>query len=94
MRAAQPSCAGHPPTDCGSPVRTSMPLRLVYASHRAHHPPPQAIPFMVLFGGEELAAGNVKVKDMVRKSEEVVALADLVGDLQQRVAAGRQTGLL
>jgi hypothetical protein len=45
------------------------------------------IPFMVLFGEDELAAGKVKVKDMAAKSEDVVALDALVGDLKARIAA-------
>lgn len=48
-----------------------------------------AIPFMVLFGDEELNAGNVKIKDMDVKSEDVVALDQLVPELQARIAAAK-----
>lgn len=47
----------------------------------------QGIPFMVLFGEDELTRGEVKVKDMAAKAEEVVALDKLVEDLKARTAA-------
>eukprot|EP00882_Tetradesmus_deserticola_P020206 GHRQ01021783.1.p2 GENE.GHRQ01021783.1~~GHRQ01021783.1.p2 ORF type:complete len:143 (+),score=88.13 GHRQ01021783.1:426-854(+) len=46
----------------------------------------QGIPFMVLFGETELQQGQVKVKDMAAKTEEAVALDELVGVLQRLIA--------
>jgi hypothetical protein len=46
----------------------------------------QGIPLMVLFGDEEIKKGEVKVKDMAAKSEDAVAVEDLVDDLKRRVA--------
>ncbi|GFH30655.1 histidyl-tRNA synthetase [Haematococcus lacustris] len=51
----------------------------------------EGIPFMVLFGEEELAAGNVKIKDMEAKSEDVVTLAELVPALLSRLAGKQQS---
>lgn len=45
------------------------------------------IPFMVLFGDDELARGVVKVKDMDAETEDFVEDAQLVDDLKRRVAA-------
>jgi len=47
----------------------------------------QGIPLMVLFGDDEINGGEVKVKDMSAKTEDVVKVTDLVVDLQRRVAA-------
>ena len=47
----------------------------------------QGIPFMVLFGEDELAQGVVKVKDMSAKSEDVVPLDGLADELRRRIAA-------
>ena len=47
------------------------------------------IPFMVLFGDSEVAAGVVKVKDLDAGTEEDVPLAQLAAELQRRVA-GKQ----
>jgi threonyl-tRNA synthetase len=47
----------------------------------------QGVPLMVLFGEDELARGVVKVKDMAAKTEDAVALDDLVDTLAARVAA-------
>ncbi len=41
---------------------------------------------MVLFGDDELAQGNVKIKDMGIKAEDVVPLVELVPELQKRLA--------
>lgn len=38
----------------------------------------RAIPFMVVFGTDELANGTVKVKDMRNKTEDEVPLAQVV----------------
>lgn len=46
----------------------------------------QGIPFMVLFGEDELAGGTVKVKDMAAKAEEAVPLDGLVARLQALLA--------
>eukprot|EP00775_Hariotina_reticulata_P012337 gene12337-12470_t len=48
----------------------------------------QGIPFMVLFGDDELKSGVVKVKDMAAKTEDAVAVDDLAGHLQRLVAGG------
>jgi histidyl-tRNA synthetase len=45
----------------------------------------QGIPFLVLFGEDELQQGVVKVKDMAAKEEHTVSLQELVADLQQRL---------
>jgi histidyl-tRNA synthetase len=50
----------------------------------------QGIPFLVLFGEDELAGGKVKVKDMGAKTEELVNLEEVVGDLQRRLGAVQQ----
>uniref|UniRef100_A0A383VD50 Histidine--tRNA ligase, cytoplasmic n=1 Tax=Tetradesmus obliquus TaxID=3088 RepID=A0A383VD50_TETOB len=47
----------------------------------------QGIPFMVLFGDDELQQGLVKVKGMAAKTEESVPLEGLVGELQRLIAA-------
>eukprot|EP00878_Enallax_costatus_P014599 GHUV01015273.1.p1 GENE.GHUV01015273.1~~GHUV01015273.1.p1 ORF type:complete len:810 (+),score=288.70 GHUV01015273.1:998-3427(+) len=47
----------------------------------------QGIPYMVLFGDDELQNGVVKVKDMAAKTEETVAVDQLVDQLQQLLAA-------
>ena len=49
-----------------------------------------APPLQVLFGEEELSSGTVKVKGMEAKTEDVVALQDLVPELQRRIAATTQ----
>uniref|UniRef100_A0A7S3QSI3 Histidine--tRNA ligase, cytoplasmic n=1 Tax=Dunaliella tertiolecta TaxID=3047 RepID=A0A7S3QSI3_DUNTE len=55
----------------------------------------QAIPFIVLFGDEELSAGCVKVKDMGEKTEDKVPLQDLTSDLNRRLQIRRaHSGLL
>ncbi|KAF5833236.1 hypothetical protein DUNSADRAFT_10518 [Dunaliella salina] len=55
----------------------------------------QAIPFIVLFGDEELNAGCVKVKDMGEKTEDKVPLQNLTSDLNRRLQIRRaQSGLL
>jgi len=41
----------------------------------------RGIPFMVVFGQDELQMGRVKLKDMRQHSEEEVTLADLVPSL-------------
>ncbi|KAK9824587.1 hypothetical protein WJX72_011519 [[Myrmecia] bisecta] len=48
------------------------------------------IPFVVLFGDSELAAGTVKIKEMAKKEEVDVQRADLVRELKQRIAALQQ----
>ena len=54
----------------------------------------QSIPFMVLFGEEEISNGNVKIKDMGIKAEDVVPLDRLVPELLQRLAVAAQRGPL
>jgi histidyl-tRNA synthetase len=44
----------------------------------------RGIPFMLVFGSEELEAGQVKVKDMLRKEEVLVQRERVVGELVQR----------
>lgn len=46
----------------------------------------QGIPFMVLFGDDELARGVVKLKDMAAKTEQTVQLASLVEELKKLMA--------
>ena len=45
------------------------------------------IPLVVIFGGDELAKGVVKVKDLAAHVEEDVPRATLVEDLRRRIAA-------
>lgn len=47
----------------------------------------QSIPFMVLFGDEEMRDKVVKVKDIALKTEEMVAEEDLVEVLRAKIAA-------
>eukprot|EP00201_Polytomella_parva_P013133 CAMPEP_0175049624 /NCGR_PEP_ID=MMETSP0052_2-20121109/6826_1 /TAXON_ID=51329 ORGANISM="Polytomella parva, Strain SAG 63-3" /NCGR_SAMPLE_ID=MMETSP0052_2 /ASSEMBLY_ACC=CAM_ASM_000194 /LENGTH=1000 /DNA_ID=CAMNT_0016313775 /DNA_START=268 /DNA_END=3270 /DNA_ORIENTATION=+ len=51
----------------------------------------QKIPFVVLFGEDELANGKVKIKDMDAKTEETVALDTLVAEMKKRIAARKET---
>eukprot|EP00981_Chlorochromonas_danica_P002793 scaffold539_cov187-Ochromonas_danica.AAC.14 len=44
----------------------------------------RGIPFMVVFGGDEVEAGQVKVKDMVKKEEVVLPREELVAELVRR----------
>lgn len=53
----------------------------------------QAIPFMVLFGDEELKEGVFKVKDIAQKTEEVVREGDLVEVLRVKIAAAASLDL-
>ena len=46
----------------------------------------QGIPFLVLFGEDEVQQGVVKVKDMVAKEEVAVPLPMLVAKLQEALA--------
>lgn len=41
----------------------------------------EGIPFVVVFGEEELANGTVKVKDIRTHSEEIIPIADMVAYL-------------
>ena len=45
----------------------------------------QGIPYMVLFGEDEIGAGQVKIKDMAAKEETLVPLDGLVEELQRRL---------
>ena len=45
----------------------------------------QGIPYMVLFGEDEIDAGQVKIKDMAAKEETLVPLDGLVEELQRRL---------
>ena len=45
----------------------------------------QGIPFMVLFGEDELKEAKVKIKDMAAKEETLVDLARVVEELQARL---------
>ncbi|KAG2423232.1 hypothetical protein HXX76_015488 [Chlamydomonas incerta] len=47
----------------------------------------QQVPFMVLFGEDEVARGVVKIKDMDAHSEEEVAVVELVPALKAKLAA-------
>jgi len=47
----------------------------------------QGIPFMVLFGEDELKADTVKVKDLRAKTEETVPLGELVEHLKTAISA-------
>ena len=42
------------------------------------------IPFMVIFGEDELAAGRVKIKDLAKREESDVAAEDLADELIKR----------
>ena len=46
------------------------------------------IPYVVVFGEEELKAGNVKIKDIVKHTEEVVQVGDIVGYLKSHGCLG------
>ena len=45
----------------------------------------QGIPYMVLFGEDEIEAGQVKIKDMAAKEETAIPLGSLVEELQRRL---------
>ena len=45
------------------------------------------IPWMVIFGSEEMEQGTLKVRDLVNRKEETVKRADLVAELQKRLGA-------
>lgn len=75
----------------------------------SHHPKPtfkkqldealeRAIPFMVVFGDEELGKGTIKIKNMSEKEELEVPVVEMVARLLQRgcgvVAAGTDLGYL
>ncbi|KAG2485204.1 hypothetical protein HYH03_016093, partial [Edaphochlamys debaryana] len=47
----------------------------------------QGVPFMVLFGEEEMGRGLVKIKDMDAHAEEAVPVGELVPELRRRIAA-------
>ena len=44
------------------------------------------IPFMVLFGEDEISQSVVKVKDMKERTEETVSMDDLVAVLKEKGA--------
>lgn len=46
----------------------------------------QGIPFVVVFGEDELAAGTVNVKDMAAQTQDTVARAELVDFLKRQIA--------
>jgi len=48
----------------------------------------QGIPYMVLFGEDEIGVGQVKIKDMAAKEETLVPLDGLVEELQRRLGGG------
>ena len=44
----------------------------------------QMIPFAVIFGADELAAGNVKVKDLSNGEQALISRADLAKYLEDK----------
>eukprot|EP00244_Chara_vulgaris_P008426 TRINITY_DN3309_c0_g1_i1.p1 TRINITY_DN3309_c0_g1~~TRINITY_DN3309_c0_g1_i1.p1 ORF type:complete len:214 (-),score=43.65 TRINITY_DN3309_c0_g1_i1:639-1280(-) len=47
------------------------------------------IPWMVIFGGDEIEKGVVQIRDLLTRKQEEVAKDDLVEELKKRLAAGR-----
>eukprot|EP00803_Ostreobium_quekettii_P009552 evm.model.scf_85EXC.10 EVM.evm.TU.scf_85EXC.10 scf_85EXC:64372-67395(+) len=51
----------------------------------------KGIPFLVLFGEDELSKGVVKVKDMAERTEDFVEVGGLVAELKARIGAMQST---
>jgi histidyl-tRNA synthetase len=45
----------------------------------------QGIPYMALFGENEISSGTVKLKDMARKTEDVVKVEELASEVRRRL---------
>jgi histidyl-tRNA synthetase len=52
----------------------------------------QGIPFVVVFGDSELAAGNVNIKDMTAETQDTVSRGDMCKYLREKLA-GRENEL-